>query len=82
MPQIETPYGKFVVSRRAHCAFSVVQATRACRHHAKWLSIGEYTIVEHRKLPLFREHVGMGWCKHIATYGLDGNEIQLRGYGK
>lgn len=80
MARIETPYGTFAVSRRAQVAFSVVQATRNCRHHFKPLAIGEYVIVEHRRLPMFREHVGMGWCKHVATYGMDGVEIPLKGH--
>lgn len=79
MTTLKTPYGEFALSRRATVGASVVQATRECIHRYKRLHIGDYAIVEHRKLPMFRQHVGMGWCKHVATYGLDGVEIKLRG---
>lgn len=81
MPQIETPHGTFTLSHRASWGFSVVQATRECRHRYVPLHVGQYATVEHRKPPLFREHVGIGWCRHVATYDLAGNEIALRAAG-
>ena len=76
MPQVETPQGTFSLSRRAVWGFSVVRATRVCTHRYKRLAVGEYAIVEHRQPPLFREHVGMGWSTHVATYDVAGNEIE------
>ena len=82
MPQVKTPYGTFAVSRRATWGFSVVQVKRDCTSRYKRLSKGDFAIVEHRKQPMFREHVGIGWCKHVATYDLEGTEIHLRGHAK
>ena len=78
MPLVETPYGTFAVSRRATWGFSVVQARRSCTHRYKGVEPGEYVTVEHRKQPMFLEHVGMGWCVHVATFDLDGHEIPLK----
>jgi hypothetical protein len=78
MTKLTTPYGEFVVTRRATAGFSVVQVTRTCCHHGRWRNVGEYVIIEHRKLPLFKPLVCMGWCKHVATYDLAGKEIELR----
>lgn len=76
--RIKTPHGTFAVSRRATWGFSVVQARRECTHHHKRLAIGDYAIVEHRKQPWCREHVGFAWCQHVATYDLEGTEVPLR----
>lgn len=79
MPQVETPYGTFVLLRRATWGFSVVRATRDCRCHYKPVKKGEYVIVEHRKRPYAPALVAIGWGEHVATYDLEGREVPLMG---
>lgn len=78
MPQVETEYGTFGLSRRASWGFSVIRVKRACRHHYRPVAAGDYVIVEHRKRPMFACHIATGWGEHVATYDRDGNEIDLR----
>lgn len=74
---VHTPYGDFPLTRRQIIGVSVVRALHACRARGKRLGAGDFTTVEHTKLPRYREHVAAGWATHVQTYNLKGQVIPV-----
>ena len=74
---VKTPYGEFEIIRKDCVAISVVEVRHSVTHHRVKFSDGDITHIEHRKIPKYKSIANTSWCKHIATYDLDGNEIEL-----
>ena len=77
-PEVKTPHGTFRPVSKNCVAISVVRTTRAVGHHGRRVAAGEFTIIEHRKIPGNHTFFVGGWYNRVATYQLDGTEIVIK----
>lgn len=80
---LRTKYGEFPVKRKRTVAVSVVKTNRPCTHYGQKLSRDEYTKVEHNFVPKSKIQARCsfpGWARLVATFDLEGNELDLPTY--
>jgi hypothetical protein len=75
---VQTPHGSFPITRRATVGFSVVRTKHPVGYRRGRVDAGVLVVVEHHKRPVCRRYIGGPWCEYVATYDLQGMEMEVR----